>query len=84
MNQGIGNPYSAKDTKTKLSITYNQIRSQTKLLAKKLTLDDQCLQSMPNASPKKIAFSSHPRAISGILAEISFTLRTGGSSVDPD
>ncbi len=53
MNQDIGNSYSSKDTKTKLSITYNKIRSQTKLLAKKLTLDDQCVQSMPNASPKK-------------------------------
>ena len=40
MNQDIGNSYSSKDTKTKLSITYNKIRSQTKLLAKKLTLDD--------------------------------------------
>ena len=53
MNQDIGNLYSSKDTKTKLSITYNKIRSQTKLLAKKLTLDDQCVQSMANASPKK-------------------------------
>ena len=53
MNQDIGNLYSSKDTKTKLSITYNKIRSQTKLLAKKLTLDDQCVQSMPNASPTK-------------------------------
>lgn len=53
MNQDIGNLYSSKDTKTKLSITYNKIRSQTKLLAEKLTLEDQCVQSMPNASPTK-------------------------------
>ena len=84
MNQDIGKSYSSKNTKTKLSITYNKIRSQTKLLAKKLTLDDQYVQSMPNASPKKVAFSSHPRAISGVLIEISFTLRTVGSSVGSD
>ena len=53
MNQDIGNLYSSKDTKTKLSITYNKIRSQTKLLAERLTLEDQCVQSMPNASPTK-------------------------------
>ena len=53
MNQDIRILYSFKDTKTKLSITYNEIRSQTKLLAKKLTLDDQCVQCMPNASSKK-------------------------------
>ena len=53
MNQDIGNSYSSKDTKTKLSITYNKIRSKTKLLAKRLTLEDQCVQSMPNASPTK-------------------------------
>ena len=53
MNQDIANLYSSKDTKTKLSITYNKIRSQTKLLAERLTLEDQCVQSMPNASPTK-------------------------------
>ena len=44
MNQDIGNLYSSKDTKTKLSITYNKIRSQTKLLAERLTLEGQCVQ----------------------------------------
>lgn len=53
MNQDIGNLHSSKDTKTKLSITYKKIRSQTKLLADRLTLEDQCVQSMPNASPTK-------------------------------
>ena len=53
MNQDIANLYSSKDTKTKLSITYTKIRSQTKLLAERLTLEDQCVQSMPNASPTK-------------------------------
>ena len=54
MNQDIGNSYSSKDTKTKLSITYNKIRSKKKLLAERLT-EDQCVQSESN----KVAFSSH-------------------------
>ena len=65
MNQDIGNLYSSKDTKTKLSITYNKIRSKKKLLAKKLTLDDQCVQSMANASPKKshLAHTREPNQV---------------------
>ena len=51
MNQDIGDLDSSKDTKTKLPITYNKIRSRTKLLAERLTLEDQCVQSMPNGSP---------------------------------
>ena len=65
MNQDIGNSYSSKDTKTKLSITYNKIRSKKKLLAKKLTLDDQCVQSMANTSPKKshLAHTREPNQV---------------------
>ena len=44
MNQDIGNLNSSKDTKTKLSITYNNIRSQTKPSAERLTLEDQWVQ----------------------------------------
>ena len=51
MNQDIGNLDSSKDTKTQLSIIYNKMRSRTKLLAERLTLEDQCVQSMPNGSP---------------------------------
>tara|TARA_B100000941_G_scaffold190113_1_gene136992 strand:- start:425 stop:841 length:417 start_codon:yes stop_codon:yes gene_type:complete len=51
MNQDIGNLDSSKDTKTQLSIIYNKIRSRTKLFAERLTLEDQCVQSMPNGSP---------------------------------
>ena len=51
MNQDIGNLDSSKDTKTQLSIIYNKMRSRTKLLAERLTLEDQCVQSMPNGNP---------------------------------
>ena len=44
MNQDTGNLNSSKDTKTKLSITYNNIRSQTKPSAEGLTLEDQWVQ----------------------------------------
>ena len=70
MNQDIGNLYSSKDTKTKLSITYNKIRSQTKLLAERLTLEDQCVQSMPNQS-NKVAFSSHHLVFETFILKIT-------------
>ena len=51
MNQDIGILDSFKGTKTQLTIIYNKIRSRTKLLAERLTLEDHCVQSMPNGSP---------------------------------
>jgi len=53
MNQDTGTLEGSRDIQHKLSLSFNKIRSQTKLLAGRLSAEDQCVQSMPNASPTK-------------------------------
>ena len=53
MNQDTGTLESSRDIQHKLSLSFNTIRSQTRLLAERLSAEDQCVQSMPNASPTK-------------------------------
>ena len=53
MNQDTGTLESSRDIQHKLSLSFNKIRSQTRLLAERLSAEDQCVQSMPNASPTK-------------------------------
>ena len=53
MNQDTGTLKGSRDIQRKLSLSFNKIRSQTRLLAERLSAEDQCVQSMPNASPTK-------------------------------
>ena len=53
MNQDTGTLEGSRDIQHKLSLSFNKIRSQTRLLAERLSAEDQCVQSMPNASPTK-------------------------------
>ena len=53
MNQDTRTLEGSRDIQHKLSLSFNKIRSQTKLLAGRLSAEDQCVQSMPNASPTK-------------------------------
>ena len=53
MNQDTGTLKGSRDIQHKLSLSFNKIRSQTRLLAERLSAEDQCVQSMPNASPTK-------------------------------
>ena len=53
MNQDTGTLEGSRNNQHKLSLSFNKIRSQTRLLAERLSAEDQCVQSMPNASPTK-------------------------------